>query len=159
MKACLWLRKGFRCLRVAEFALWTGKTAIASVYNTEFRQRVGALGYRTEPTGKHGQFKIAGIDRKFIMAFAQRRAEIEQEATKLRHNTPAAMAAVTLRTRGDKQANVEREAIHAEWQHRAKGLGFHVPTMVHEATMRAAREAVPWHRLGAVKRGDVVPSG
>ena len=73
---------------LAEYALWQGKTTIASVYNAEFRQRVESLGYRTEPTGKHGQFEIAGIDRKVIMAFSQRRTEIEQEATKLEHNTP-----------------------------------------------------------------------
>jgi conjugative relaxase-like TrwC/TraI family protein len=132
---------------LAEYALWQGKTTIASVYNAEFRQHVEALGYRTEPTGKHGQFEITGIDRKVIMAFSQRRAEIEQEATKLEHNTPAAMAAVTLRTRGDKPENVDRETLHAEWQDRAKGLGFSAPAMVAQATMRAAHEATPWRRL------------
>ena len=146
---------------LAEYALWQGKTTIASVYNAEIRQRVEALGYRTEPTGKHGQFEIAGIDRKVIMAFSQRRAEIEQEATKLEHNTPAAMAAVTLRTRGDKPANVDRVTLHAEWQNRAKGLGFNAPAMVAEATMRAAREATPWRRLvegvkGIAEQGRVL---
>jgi conjugative relaxase-like TrwC/TraI family protein len=138
---------------LAEYALWQGKTTIASVYNAEFRQRVEALGYRTEATGKHGQFEIAGIDRKVIMAFSQRRAEIEQEATKLEHNTPAAMAAVTLRTRGEKPANVDRLTLHAEWQDRAKGLAFNAPAMVAEATMRAAREATPWRRLVEGVRG------
>jgi conjugative relaxase-like TrwC/TraI family protein len=138
---------------LAEYALWQGKTTIASVYNAEFRQRVEALGYRTEPAGKHGQFEIVGIDRKVIMAFSQRRAEIEQEATKLEHSTPAAMAAVTLRTRGDKPDNVDRITLHAEWQDRAKGLGFNAPAMVAEATMHAAREATPWRRLVEGVRG------
>jgi conjugative relaxase-like TrwC/TraI family protein len=146
---------------LAEYALWQGKTTIASVYNAEFRQRVEALGYRTEPTGKHGQFEIAGIDRKVIMAFSQRRAEIEQEATKLEHNTPAAMTAATLRTRGDKPENVDRVSLHAEWQERAKGLGFNALAMVAEAAMRAAREATPWRRLvegvkGIAEQGRVL---
>jgi conjugative relaxase-like TrwC/TraI family protein len=146
---------------LAEYALWQSKTNIASVYNAEFRQRVEALGYRTEPTGKHGQFEIAGVDRNVIMAFSQRRTEIEQEATKLEHNTPAAMTAVTLRTRGDKPVNVDRMTLHAEWQDRAKGLGFNAPAMVAEATMRAAREETPWRRLvegvkGIAEQGRVL---
>jgi ATP-dependent exoDNAse (exonuclease V) alpha subunit len=146
---------------LAEYALWQGKTTIASAYNAEFRQCVEALGYRTEPTGKHGQFEIAGIDRKVIMAFSQRRTEIEQEATKLEHSTPAAMAAVTLRTRGDKPVNVDRAILHAGWQDRAKALGFNAPAMVAEAAMRAAREATPWRRLvegvkGIAEQGRVL---
>jgi conjugative relaxase-like TrwC/TraI family protein len=146
---------------LAERAIWQDKRSIASVYNAEFRQRVEALGYRTEPTGKHGQFEIAGIDRKVVMAFSQRRAEIEKEATKLAHNTPAAMAAVTLRTRGGKPKNIDRAILHAEWQQRASGLGFDAPAMVAQAAARATREGTPWQRLvegikGVAEQGRVL---
>ena len=138
---------------LAEFALWSGKTAIASVYNAEFRQRVEALGYTTQTTAKHGQFEIAGVPRAVIEAFSQRRAAIEQAATKLMHNTPAALAAVTLRTRGAKPVDIDRDVLNAEWRTRAAGLGFDAGAMVAEARRRAAHEPAPWARLVEGIRG------
>jgi len=132
---------------LAERALWEGKTTIASVYNAAFRQKVETLGYATGLTGKHGQFEIEGIDRSVIRAFSQRRAEIEAEATKLEHNTPAAMAAVTLRTRGDKPANLDRATLHAEWQARAEAIGFRPQELVAAAMAHAERTPTPWSRI------------
>lgn len=109
---------------LADIALWRGKTAIASVYNAEFRQRVESLGYMTRGCGKHGQFEIEGVDRELITAFSQRRVEIEAAASRLIHNTPAAMQAVTLRTRGAKPQNIDRNRLHGAWCERATTLGF-----------------------------------
>jgi conjugative relaxase-like TrwC/TraI family protein len=138
---------------LSERPLWEDVTAIASVYNAAFRQKVEALGYITEYAGKHGQFEIAGIPRAVIAAFSQRRAEITREAASLAHPSPAAMQIVTLRTRGDKPADIDRAALHAQWQARAAGLGFDAPSLVEAARARAAREPTGWQRLVEGVRG------
>lgn len=138
---------------LAEKSLWVGKTTIASVYNSAFRQKVEQLGYETVATGHHGQFEVAGVSRDAIRAFSQRRAEIEQEAAKLQHNTPAAMAAVTLRTRGEKPQDVDRVMLHAEWKGRADAIGFRPEELVATAIMRAERIGEPWHRIVQGIRG------
>lgn len=138
---------------LAEKSLWVGKTTIASVYNSAFRQKVQQLGYETVATGHHGQFEVAGVSRDAIRAFSQRRAEIEQEATKLMHNTPAAMAAVTLRTRGEKPKDVDRTILHAEWKGRADAIGFRPEQLVATAVMRGERAGEPWQSIVQGIRG------
>lgn len=138
---------------LSERPLWEDVTAIASVYNAAFRQKVEALGYTTEHAGRHGQFEIAGIPRAVIAAFSQRRAEITREAASLAHPSPAAMQIVTLRTRGDKPADIDRAALHAQWQDRAAGLGFEARSLVEDARARAAREPTGWQRLVEGVRG------
>jgi conjugative relaxase-like TrwC/TraI family protein len=138
---------------LAGHALWTGKTTIASVYNATFRQAVERLGYETEASGRHGQFEIAGVSREAIAAFSQRRAEIVETAKSLAHQTPAAMAAVTLRTRGAKPEAVDRDQLHAEWRDRAKAIGFDPRPMVKAALCEAARGSEGWQRLVAGIRG------
>jgi conjugative relaxase-like TrwC/TraI family protein len=138
---------------LAGHALWTGKTTIASVYNATFRQAVERLGYTTEASGRHGQFEIAGVSREAIAAFSQRRAEIVETAKGLAHQTPAAMAAVTLRTRGAKPEAVDRDQLHAEWQERASAIGFDPRPMVKAALRVAARGIEGWQRLIAGIRG------
>lgn len=138
---------------LAAHGLWTGKTTIASVYNASFRQAVEKLGYEPEASGRHGQFEIAGVSREAIAAFSQRRAEIVETAKGLEHQTPAAMAAVTLRTRGAKPEAVDREQLHAQWQERAKAIGFDPKPMVKAALREAARGSESWQQLVAGIRG------
>lgn len=138
---------------LAEKSLWVGKTTIASVYNSSFRQKVQQLGYETVATGHHGQFEVAGVSRDAIRAFSQCRAEIEQEATKLMYNTPAAMAAVTLRTRGEKPKDVDRTILHAEWKGRADAIGFRPEQLVATAVMRGERASEPWQSIVQGIRG------
>jgi conjugative relaxase-like TrwC/TraI family protein len=138
---------------LAAHALWTGKTAIASVYNAAFRQAVERLGYQTEATGRHGQFEIAGVSRDAIAAFSQRRAEIVEAAASLDRQTPAAMAAVTLRTRGAKPADIDRDELRRAWRARAAAIGFQAGPMIAAARQRSARGAHGWERLVAGVRG------
>lgn len=138
---------------LAERAIWENKAVIASVYNAYLRMAVERLGYGTEATGKHGQFEIAGVPRHVIEAFSQRRLEILEQAARLDHQTPMAMAAVALRSRGDKPKDVDRATLHAEWQARAASLGFQPHGLVEAALARAAVEGEPWQRLVAGIRG------
>lgn len=138
---------------LAGHALWTGKTSIASVYNATFRQAVERLGYATERVGRHGQFEIAGVSREAIAAFSQRRAEIVETAKGLEHQTPAAMAAVTLRTRGAKPEAIDRELLHAQWKERAAAIGFVAVPLVKAALKEAAKGEASWQRIVAGVRG------
>ncbi|MFQ3595898.1 MAG: MobF family relaxase, partial [Sphingomonadaceae bacterium] len=138
---------------LAAHGLWTGKTTIASVYNTSFRQAVERLGYATEASGRHGQFEIAGVSREAIAAFSQRRAEIVETAKGLTHQTPAAMAAVTLRTRGAKPEAVDRDQLHAQWRERARAIGFDPKPIVKAALREAGRGSEGWQRLVSGIRG------
>jgi len=138
---------------LAERSVWENKAVIASVYNAAFRLGVERLGYQTELTGKHGQFGIAGVPKDVIHAFSQRRQEIEEQAQKLDHQTPFAMAAVALRSRGEKPRDVDRAELHREWRERAKELGFQPEQMVAQANARAAAQDQPWQRLVAGARG------
>jgi conjugative relaxase-like TrwC/TraI family protein len=138
---------------LAERAIWENKAVIASVYNAAFRLGVERLGYQTELTNKHGQFEIAGVPKDVIHAFSQRRQEIEEQAQKLEHQTPFAMAAVALRSRGDKPRDVDRAELTREWRERAAALGFEPGRMVEAAKQRADMQAHPWQRLVDGVRG------
>ncbi len=138
---------------LAERSIWENKAVIASVYNAAFRLGVERLGYQTELTGHHGQFEIAGVPKDVIQAFSQRRQEIEEQAQKLEHQTPFAMAAVALRSRGDKPKDVDRAELHREWRERASTVGFEPEQMVEAAKLRAEAQAHPWQRLVEGVRG------
>jgi conjugative relaxase-like TrwC/TraI family protein len=56
--------------------IWQAYTVLGSIYNAQLRNEVEKLGYKIEPTGKHGQFEISGISRDAVMAFSTRRAEV-----------------------------------------------------------------------------------
>ncbi|MFQ3664502.1 MAG: MobF family relaxase [Sphingomonadaceae bacterium] len=142
-----------RSRALAERPVWESKAIIASVYNAFLRIEVERLGYDIALSGKHGQFEIAGIPRQVIEAFSQRRLEIQEQAAKLQHQTPMAMAAVALRSRGDKPRDVDRAELHAEWRARAKALGFETARLVEAAKARAALQGQSCQRLVQGVRG------
>jgi conjugative relaxase-like TrwC/TraI family protein len=138
---------------LAERSIWENKAVIASVYNAFLRLEVQRLGYDIAATGKHGQFEVARVPREVIEAFSQRRLEIQEQAQKLEHQTPMAMAAVALRCRGEKPRDVDRAQLQAEWNARAETLGFQPQRLVEAAHALALQQAQPWQRLVEGVRG------
>lgn len=119
-------------------ALWKNNTAIGAAYHAEFRAGLEKLGYRTELTGKHGQFEVQGVPKAVIDAFSQRRETILAKSEELGIVSPAGRDRVTTNSR-DPKLNVEdRQALRAEWVERAAVLGFDGRALAEEARGRAA---------------------
>lgn len=134
--------------------IWQANTVLGSIYNAELRNEVERLGYKVELTGKHGQFEIEGVDRKSVMAFSTRRAEILEAFKELTYQNPLTKNAVTLKTRARKPLHENRAELRAEWADRAAKMGLDLPGMV-AAAREVGREGTDvWDRaIGAVKTG------
>ena len=117
---------GERWQAVHNDQLWKNNSIIGSVYHAALRTRIEALGYRTELSGKHGQFEIEGVGNSVIREFSQRREDILAKAADLGRGAdrPALLREITKRTRDDKINLEDREALRTEWRERAAGLGF-----------------------------------
>ena len=118
--------------------LWKNNSIIGSVYHAAMRTLVEELGYRTEFTGKHGQFEIEGVPPAVIREFSQRREEVLAKAAEIGIATPQGRDAVVVRTRDAKVNLEDRGALRAEWGERAAGLGFDGQALVAEAKAQAA---------------------
>ena len=118
--------------------LWKNNSIIGSVYHAALRTLIEELGYRTELTGKHGQFEIEGVPAAVIREFSQRREEVLAKAAEIGIATPQGRDAVVVRTRDAKVNLEDRGALRAEWGERAAGLGFDGQALVAEAQAQAA---------------------
>ena len=129
---------GERWQAVHNDQLWKRNSIIGSVYHAALRTRIEALGYRTELSGKHGQFEIGGVTKSLIREFSQRRDDILAKAAELGRGAdrPALLREITKRTRDDKINLEDREALRAEWRERAAGLGFDGKAVVAAAEER-----------------------
>ena len=117
--------------------LWKNNSIIGSVYHAALRTLVEELGYRTELTGKHGQFEIEGVPVPVLREFSQRREEVLAKSAEIGIATPQGRDAVVVRTRDAKVNLEDRGALRAEWGERAAGLGFDGRSLVAEAEARA----------------------
>jgi conjugative relaxase-like TrwC/TraI family protein len=90
-------------------AIWSANATIGSVYHAQFREKVEALGYGTELSGKHGQFEISDVPREVSRAFSQRREKSVERVAALGIATPQGQDTVVLGTR-DNKTNVEDKA-------------------------------------------------
>ena len=129
---------GERWQAVHNDQLWKNNSIIGSVYHAALRTRIEALGYRTELSGKHGQFEIEGVGNSVIREFSQRREDILAKAADLGRGAdrPALLREITKRTRDDKINLEDREALRTEWRERAAGLGFDGKAVVAAAEER-----------------------
>jgi conjugative relaxase-like TrwC/TraI family protein len=119
--------------------IWEYQSLIGNVQASFFRDAVEKLGYQTERTGKHGQFEIVGVPQDVKDAFSTRRAEILAKAGELGITTPQGFDAVTVGTRKNKDAGVDRVGLAASWLATSKGLGFDPLSLVEQSV--AARAA------------------
>ena len=137
--------------------LWKNNSIIGSVYHAALRTLVEDLGYRTELTGKHGQFEIEGVPPAVVREFSQRREEVLAKAAEIGIATPQGRDAVVVRTRDAKVNLEDRGALRAEWGERAAGLGFDAQALVAEAQAQAADAGRGAGRFNAMRQiGAVV---
>ena len=130
--------------------LWKNNSVLGSIYNAALRTNLEKLGYRTELTGKHGQFEIQGVFREVIEAFSQRSAEIDAKAKELGISTPQGRDSVVVNTRDPKLNPDDKQALRQEWAKRAVGLGFDAKALVDQARARAENDRET--PLGTVER-------
>jgi conjugative relaxase-like TrwC/TraI family protein len=137
--------------------LWKNNSIIGSVYHAALRTLVEELGYRTELTGKHGQFEVEGVPASVIREFSQRRVEVLAKAAEIGIATPQGRDAVVVRTRDAKVNLEDRGALRAEWGERADGLRFDGQAQVAEAQAQAADSSRGAGGLNAMRQiGSVV---
>ena len=118
--------------------IWKNNSVLGSIYNAALRSNLEKLGYQTEITGKHGQFEIKGVSREVVEAFSQRRQDILETAERLGRssNDTEALREITKRTRDPKLNADDKQALKAEWEKRAEGLGFDAKALVEQARAR-----------------------
>ncbi|MBV8136448.1 MAG: relaxase domain-containing protein [Deltaproteobacteria bacterium] len=81
------------------------------------------MGYGIEPTGRRGEWELAGYTRDQIMEFSKRRQDIEQELQRRGLSGAAAAQNVAHSTRLRKDHRDETE-LKAEWCERAAAIGL-----------------------------------
>ena len=137
-------------------ALWRNNSVIGAAYHAQFRTELEKLGYRTEITGKHGQFEIQGVPAAVLKEFSQRRADILEKAAALGLKSTEALREVTKRTR-DPKLNVEdRQALRASWTERAAALGFDGKSLVTESIARAGGSSADQRPAGATRLREAI---
>lgn len=121
-----------RWVAVHNPALWLNSSTIGAAFHADFRAKLEQLGYRTEITGKHGQFEISGIPRDAIDAFSDRREQILKRAAELGVTDPKAMEKIAVTTRDAKQAG---DAVIARvmWAEKAEVHGAAISAVVDAA--------------------------
>lgn len=117
--------------------IWKNNTTIGAAYHAQFSAELQKLGYRTEVTGKHGQFEIQGVPKEVLKEFSQRREDILAKAEELGIKSTEGLRDVTKRTRDPKLHVEDRQALGASWVARAEARGFDGKALVAEATARA----------------------
>lgn len=119
--------------------LWKQNSLLGAIYHAYLRERIEALGYETELTGKHGTFEIAGVPRDAIEAFSTRRQEILERAGALGVEGREGLATVTLTTRPSKTVVEDRSELRAAWEARAAEVGLDLEPITKRARDREER--------------------
>jgi hypothetical protein len=63
--------------------IYRSQSWATAVYRSHLAERLGQLGYGIEPTGRRGEWELAGYTRDQIMEFSNRRQDIEQELERM----------------------------------------------------------------------------
>ena len=95
----------------------------SAVYRSELALAVQRLGYRINVTAGNGPWELDGYTREQVMAFSERRRQIEEKMEELGVSGPKAAQLVTLATRQSKEQYDEHE-LKAEWKTRAAEYGI-----------------------------------
>jgi conjugative relaxase-like TrwC/TraI family protein len=95
----------------------------SAVYRAELAREVQRLGYRIQVTAGNGAWELEDYNREQVMAFSQRRQDIEQRMAAQGLSGPKAAQIVALNSRGAKRDYDEQE-LKADWRSRAETAGI-----------------------------------
>lgn len=118
---------------------------LGSVYNAELAAELQNLGHQLR-FGRDGNFELAHVSREQLEAFSARSAQVEERLAEKGLTRETATAAekqnATMQSREKKQA-VDREALHREWQRKAKELDIDFNRREAPEATRNEREPMP----------------
>ena len=102
---------------------------MTSMTNAIFREKLEALGYTTEQSGKHGAFEVLGpngekIASTAIEGFSKRSADIKAKAEELGVTSPEGRREITQRTRDAKVDPGDRQTLADRWREEAKDYNY-----------------------------------
>jgi len=120
-------------------ALYEHKMAAGAVYRAELASEVQTLGYEVARTASDGRFEIGGLDKKDLETFSQRAAAIREAMREHGLEGGRATERAALMTR-EAKSSVSREALHGDWDARAKARGLNLTAIVEQAKERAGVE-------------------
>jgi conjugative relaxase-like TrwC/TraI family protein len=105
--------------------IYRSQTYGSAVYRSELAREVQKLGYRIEVTAPNGAWELQGYSREQIMAFSQRRQDIQQQMAAAGVSGPKAAQIAALNSRQAK-GQYDEAALKSEWQDRAREQGLDV---------------------------------
>jgi conjugative relaxase-like TrwC/TraI family protein len=135
--------------------LYKNQHLMGAIQNADFRARIEALGYETEPARnpRDGSFEAKGVTRSEIEAYSTRREEILEHLSAEGRSSPRERELAALATRKAKEPELSPEARMAGWKETAERIGFDpAPIIAASLAREAARETV-WTRLVDGVRG------
>src|SRR5580698_4359947 len=115
--------------------IYRSQTIGSAIYRSELAREVQALGYKIQVTAANGSWELEGYSREQVMAFSQRRQDIEQRMAAAGLSGPKAAQIAALNSRQAKGTHDE-VALKAEWQDRAIAEGINAPAHFQNALAR-----------------------
>jgi conjugative relaxase-like TrwC/TraI family protein len=115
--------------------IYRSQTLGTAIYRSELAREVQKLGYRIQVTAGNGAWEVEGYTREQVMAFSQRRQDIERHMAEAGLKGAAAAQFATLKTRQAK-ADYDESSLKAEWRARARSYGINVRAHLWQALGR-----------------------
>src|ERR1700687_3835831 len=107
----------------------------SAIYRSELAREAQRLGYRIQITRPDGAWELEGYSREEVMAFSQRRQDIEERMAAAGLSGPKAAQIAALNSRQAK-ATYDETALKAEWQDRAIAEAINAPAHFQNALAR-----------------------
>ena len=112
--------------------IYRSQAFATAVYRAELARQAQKLGYAISVTGRDGRWELEGYSREQVMAFSQRRQDIEQELARLGVNGAGAAQIAAHRSRLAKDHRDE-EALKVEWRQRADAYDIKIDVIAAKA--------------------------
>jgi conjugative relaxase-like TrwC/TraI family protein len=144
--------------------IYRSQTIGSAIYRSELAREVQALGYKIQLTAANGSWELEGYSREQVMAFSQRRRDIEDRMAAAGLSGPKAAQIAALNSRQAK-ATYDETALKAEWQDRAITEGINAPAHFQNALARGnqhnhkdndAQTALNFARIHTTERAAVI---
>jgi ATP-dependent exoDNAse (exonuclease V) alpha subunit len=144
--------------------IYRSQTIGSAIYRSELAREVQALGYKIQVTAANGSWELEGYSREQVMAFSQRRQDIEERMAAAGLSGPKAAQIAALNSRQAK-TTYDETALKAEWQDRAIAEGIDAPAHFrnalalgnqHNCKDSDAQAALAFARVHTTERAAVI---
>ena len=144
--------------------IYRSQTIGSAIYRSELAREVQALGYKVQVTAANGSWELEGYSREQVMAFSQRRQDIEERMAAAGLSGPKAAQIAALNSRQAK-TTYDETVLKAEWKDRAIAEGIDAQAHFHNALARGhqhhrkdsdAQAALAFARIHTTEREAVI---